>query len=84
MARPAKSTRVKTGTITKKEEAVRAAVEDNLRGGSAELSPPDYLSDDQKKVFYFIVEKLAEQTYLAALTNTPFANLRLRHQGCAK
>nr|DAQ76225.1 MAG TPA: terminase small subunit [Bacteriophage sp.] len=67
MARPAKSTRVKTGTITKKEEAVRAAVEDSLRGGSAELNPPDYLSDDQKEVFYFIVEKLAEADILSSL-----------------
>ena len=73
MARPAKSTRVKTGTITKKEEAVRAAVEDNLRGGSAELSPPDYLSDDQKKVFYFIVEKLAEDRKSTRL-NSSHAN----------
>lgn len=60
MARPAKSTRVKTGTITKKEEAVRAAVEDSLLGGSAELNRPIICLTIRKEVFYFIVEKLAE------------------------
>ena len=67
MARPAKSTRVKTGTITKEEEAVRTAIEDHLRGDISKLEPPDHLTEDQKEIFKFIVEKLADAEILSAL-----------------
>ena len=67
MARPAKSTRVKTGTITKEEEAVRTAIEDHLRGNISKLEPPDNLTEDQKEIFEFIVEKLADAEILSAL-----------------
>ena len=67
MARPAKSTRVKTGTITKEEEAVRTAIEDHLRGDISKLEPPDNLTEDQKEIFEFIVEKLADAEILSAL-----------------
>lgn len=67
MARPAKSTRVKTGTITKEEEAVRTAIEDHLRGDISKLEPPDHLAEDQKEIFKFIVEKLADAEILSAL-----------------
>ena len=42
MARPAKSARVKTGTITKEEEAQRLELEDKLRGKNDKLVPPLY------------------------------------------
>ena len=83
MARPAKSTRVKTGIITKEEEAVRTAIEDHLRGNISKLEPPGHLSDDQREIFVFIVEKLAESEILSALDeyvlcSTAIAISRLR------
>ena len=67
MARPAKSTKVKSGTITKEEEATRSEIEDRLRGKSEKLEPPDYLTDEQKKIFGFVCENLVEAEILSNL-----------------
>ena len=47
----AKSARVKTGTITKEEEAQRLELEDKLRGKNDKLVPPLYLTESQMEIF---------------------------------
>ena len=58
IARPAKSTRVKTGTITKEEEAQRLELEDKLRGKNDKLVPPLYLTESQMGIFNYIMAEL--------------------------
>ena len=58
MARPAKSIKSKTGTITKAEEKARTKVETRLRGTDDKLHPPDYLTEEQKRIFLYILEKI--------------------------
>lgn len=55
MARPAKSVKVKTGALASEEEMLRNGVEERLRGTPAEPEAPNYLTDDQKNIFQFIV-----------------------------
>lgn len=67
MARPAKSARVKTGTITKEEEAKRLELEDKLRGKNDKLVPPLYLTESQMEIFNYIMAELQEADILGNL-----------------
>ena len=67
MARPAKSVRAKTGTITKEEEAQRLELEDKLKGKRDKLIPPLYLTDSQMDIFNYIMGELQEADILGNL-----------------
>lgn len=67
MGRPAKSTRVKTGTILKEDETQRIEIEDKLRGGTDKLVPPIYLTDEQMLIFNYIMEELRDANILGNL-----------------
>ena len=67
MARPAKSVKEKTGALATEEEMLRNGVEERLRGTPAEPEAPDYLTDDQKSIFRFIVDELRESEILGRL-----------------
>ena len=82
MARPAKAINTKTGTITKEEEAIRMESETRLKGKSNRLTPPKFLTDDQKKIFRKIIKELKEADILGnldvyVLTTTSIAIDRL-------
>ena len=67
MARPAKTVKAKTGTITKEEEAQRLQIEDKLRGKNDKLVPPLYLTESQMAIFNYIMEELQEADILGNL-----------------
>lgn len=67
MARPAKSVNSSTGVITKEERAIREDAEQKLKGGSSKLRAPSYLTKDQKKIFRYIVNNLADSGILGNL-----------------
>lgn len=67
MARPAKSARVKTGTIPKEEEAQRLELEDKLKGKRDKLIPPLYLTESQMAIFNYIMGELQEADILGNL-----------------
>lgn len=67
MARPAKSISAKTGQISKEEKQKREAVENSLKGGEVDLTPPRHLSAAQKKIYRFILEQLEESKLLGQL-----------------
>lgn len=67
MGRPAKSARVKTGTITKEEETQRLEIEDKIRGKKDKLVPPVYLTEAQTGIFNYIMEELEEADILGNL-----------------
>ena len=67
MARPAKSVKAKTGTITKEEEAQRLEIEDKLRGKNDKLVPPLYLTESQMDIFNYIMGELQEANILGNL-----------------
>jgi len=67
MARPAKSVNVSSGKISNDDKDARAAEEARLRGGNDALVPPDYLTDEQRKIFMFIKSTLEEATLLGNL-----------------
>lgn len=67
MARPCKPARVLTDkSQTKAEIAERDAIEQKLRGEKVKLTPPKYLSSDQKKVFRRIVSWLKDSDILGS------------------
>lgn len=67
MARPAKAINTKTGKIGREEQKRRLEIEDSLRGGREKLIPPLYLSDDQMKIFNYIMNELEEASILGNL-----------------
>lgn len=67
MARPAKAIGTKTGAITKEEEEIRKKTETKLKGKSNRLTPPKYLTDNQKKIFRYIIKELKEADILGNL-----------------
>lgn len=67
MARPAKSARIKTGTIPKDEEAQRIELEDKLCGKKDKLVPPLYLTEEQMEIFNYIMTELQEADILGNL-----------------
>ena len=67
MGRPSKSVRVKSGAIANDEATARKEVEDKIRGEAVRPETPEYLTDEQKKVFAFIVDNLADGEILGNL-----------------
>ena len=59
MGRPAKPAAVSSGKIGKEKRSARKKTEDELRGKSDKLSPPEWLNDRQKEVFEYIEKELA-------------------------
>ena len=59
MGRPAKPAAVSSGKIGKEKRSARKKTEDELRGKSDKLSPPEWLNDRQKEVFAYIEKELA-------------------------
>lgn len=53
--------------LTKEEFETRKQTEDNLKGGADKISPPDYLSKDQRRIFRNIVKELRESGILGNL-----------------
>ena len=67
MGRPAKSVRVKSGIIANDEATARKEVEDKIRGEAVRPEAPEYLTDEQKKIFTFIVDTLDDGELLGKL-----------------
>lgn len=67
MARPAKSINQTSGAMTNEEIEIRKTTEKKLKGSSKALTAPDYLTDDQKKIFNFIVKNLKKSEILGNL-----------------
>ncbi len=83
MGRPAKSVRIKSGAIANDVATARRELEDKLRGEAVKLVPPEYFNDDQKEIFRFIVDELADSEILGkldvfVLESTAVAVSRLR------
>ena len=82
MSRPAKSTKTRTGHMTKDEVDLRQSVEDKLRGSSDKIIAPDWLNHGQKIVFDCILAEMIELDLLGnvdvyALTAFSVATERL-------
>ena len=67
MSRPAKSASVSRGKIRKGEKETRQNVEDSIRGEAVRPEPPESLTEDQKKIFQFIVDGLEAGKILGKL-----------------
>ena len=67
MGRPAKSVATKTGKIGTEEEKRRQEIENSLKGGRDKLTSPMYLTDDQARIFDYIVNELEEASILGNL-----------------
>lgn len=56
MARPAKSTKVSARHATKAEKKAREQAEEQLRGsGEVCIKPPEYLNEEQREIFRFVL-----------------------------
>lgn len=67
MGRPAKSVKVKSGAIAGDDAAIRQDMENKLRGENTPPDPPACLTDEQREIFQFIVDGLAESEILGRL-----------------
>ncbi|MBQ9607636.1 MAG: P27 family phage terminase small subunit [Lachnospiraceae bacterium] len=67
MARPAKSLATVSGAMTKAECEEREKKEKKLRGKSDKVKPPRHLTNDQKKIFRYIVNETKEADILGNL-----------------
>lgn len=67
MGRPAKAINSKVSHDTKEEIEIRQETEKKLRGKSNRLTPPKYLTPEQKKIFRYIVTNLKEAEVLGNL-----------------
>ena len=67
MARPAKAAAVSSGKISTEERQLREEIEAGLRGAQDEITPPDYLNEDQKAIFEFVATELADSEILGSL-----------------
>lgn len=65
--RPAKSINASTGARTKKEIELRKETENKLRGSADKIQPFDYLSDDQKAIFNYLVAEMEASDILGNL-----------------
>lgn len=82
MGRPAKSINSKVSHDTKEEIEIRQEAEKKLRGKSNRLTPPKYLTQEQKKIFRYIVTNLKEaevlgnlDIYILSMTAVTIGNL---------
>lgn len=67
MVRPSKSVKTMSKNLTKEERESRLETEEKLKGGADKISPPKYLSKEQKKIFKNIVKELKESGILGNL-----------------
>lgn len=67
MGRPAKSLATVSGAMTKAESEERQKAEKKLKGRDDKVRPPKYLSNDQKKIFRYIVNESKEAGILGNL-----------------
>ena len=67
MGRPAKATAVTAKHFTHEELNTRTEAENKLRGSVEELAPPDYLSENQREIFQYIVDGLRAAGILGGL-----------------
>lgn len=67
MARPTKSVATMSKHLTTEEKEMRLAQEEKLKGNADKISPPAYLSKEQKKIFRTIVKELEESSILSNL-----------------
>ena len=65
--RPAKAAAVSDGKIGKAARAQRQDTEARLRGTADKLTPPDWLSEDQKSIFQYVVDELEPSAILGNL-----------------
>lgn len=67
MARPSKSVSVMSKNLTKEEKTTRLETEQKLKGESDNISPPSYLSKQQKDIFNNLVNELKASGILGNL-----------------
>lgn len=67
MGRTAKSVGVTSKHLTKDEKKEREDIEKSIKGSDDKLVAPDYLTDEQKELFYFIIDELKESNILGNL-----------------
>jgi P27 family predicted phage terminase small subunit len=58
MGRPNKSVKLLSKNLTKEEKETRESFENKIKGNGDKIKPPKYLTNDQKKIFQFIVDEL--------------------------
>lgn len=75
MPRPAKSVTTMSKHLTEDEKRKRMEAEEKLRGQSDNVSPPDYLNDNQKEIFNHIVDELKASEILGNLDIYILTNL---------
>ena len=56
-----------TGKIGKEQREKRIEEENRIKGNCDKLVPPEYLTDDQKKLFQYIMKELEESKILGNL-----------------
>lgn len=67
MGRPAMSVSVTAKHLTESEKNIKIETEENLKGSTDKLIPPDDLSTPQKDIFRYIVDCLKESGILGNL-----------------
>ena len=67
VGRPAKSAKVSSGKVGKDAKDARNEVENKIRGKAVKPEAPEYLTDEQKKIFTFIVDTLDDGELLGKL-----------------
>lgn len=82
MARPAKPIRIQARNNTKKDIGIRQEVEDSLKGKSDKITPPKWLTRNQKQIFNFVVREMEAAGVLGnldvyVLTNFSVATERM-------
>ena len=73
MARPCKSINVMSRDMSKEEFTARQENENQLRGRSDNIVAPDYLCDEAKAIFYWIVDELEAAGILGNLDTSILA-----------
>lgn len=67
MARPAKAVSLRSGHVTEEERRIRQEEESRLRGKDDRIKPPEDLNENQRQIFEYVVEELAESGVLGNL-----------------
>lgn len=67
MARPSKSVATMSKHLTEEEKAQRLEGEEKLKGKSNNITPPDYLNNNQVELFCYIKGELEESKLLGNL-----------------
>lgn len=72
MGRSAKPPQAATGKIGKEEKAQRLAIESAVRGADDKLDAPEWLSDEEKEVYNFVLNELKD---IRILSNVDYYTL---------